>query len=108
MPKMTKNKTLNFMKNLFIVFILLFATLPLSPIHSQIATRDDIIFYTAEWTGERDSYGRPVVSDELLERIKNISIEEAWGVLRGEGYLNQFAGEGAFCWNDRCYEFMAY
>jgi 4-hydroxy-4-methyl-2-oxoglutarate aldolase len=101
MPKMTKIKTLNFMKNLFIICILLFATLPLSPIHSQIATRDEIIFYTAQWTGERDPYGRPMVSDELLERIKSISIEEAWGVLRGEGYLNQFAGDWKMIYEDK-------
>lgn len=61
-------------------------------LHSQIPTREEVIFYSAEWTGERYPDGRPRVSDELLERIKNISIEEAWGVLRGEGYLNQFAG----------------
>lgn len=47
-------------------------------------------FYTKEWTGERFPDGRPKVSDDLLRRLKNISIEEAWGVLRGEGFNNQF------------------
>lgn len=47
-------------------------------------------FYTAEWTGERFPDGRPRVSDDLLKRLKNISIEEAWGVLRNEGFNNQF------------------
>ena len=48
-------------------------------------------FYTPEWKGERDASGRPsIVSDELLDRLLNLSIEEAWGVLRGEGYHNQF------------------
>jgi len=45
---------------------------------------------TSEWKGERFPDGRPKVSDALLERLKNISIEEAWGVLRNKGYLNQF------------------
>jgi regulator of RNase E activity RraA len=45
---------------------------------------------TPEWKGERFSDGRPKVSDALLERLKNISIEEAWGVLRNKGYQNQF------------------
>lgn len=45
---------------------------------------------TSEWKGERFPDGRPKVSDDLLERLKNISIEEAWGVLRNKGYLNQF------------------
>jgi regulator of RNase E activity RraA len=45
---------------------------------------------TAEWKGERLPDGRPKVSDALLTRLKDISIEEAWGVLRNKGYLNQF------------------
>ncbi len=45
---------------------------------------------TPEWKGERLADGRPKVSDALLERLKNISIEEAWGVLRNKGYMNQF------------------
>ncbi len=49
-----------------------------------------IIALTPEWKGERFPDGRPKVSDELLERLKNISIEEAWGVLRNRGYQNQF------------------
>jgi hypothetical protein len=48
---------------------------------------------TADWTGERFADGRPKVSDALLERLKNISIEEAWGVLRNKGYQNQFDGD---------------
>lgn len=48
---------------------------------------------TAEWKGERFPDGRPKVSDAVLARLKNISIEEAWGVLRNKGYLNQYEGE---------------
>ncbi|MEB2776006.1 RraA family protein [Algoriphagus sp. D3-2-R+10] len=48
---------------------------------------------TAEWTGERFPDGRPKVSDSILERLKNISIEEAWGVLRNKGYQNQYEGD---------------
>jgi len=62
-------------------------------VNSQIATPDEIAFYTEGWEGERYPDGRPKVSDELLERILNISIEEAWGVMRGQGYMNQFAGD---------------
>ena len=50
---------------------------------------------TAEWKGERFEDGRPKVSDALLKRLKNISIEEAWGVLRNKGFLNQFEGDWA-------------
>jgi regulator of RNase E activity RraA len=48
---------------------------------------------TPEWKGERFADGRPKVSDALLKRLKNISVEEAWGVLRNKGFLNQFEGE---------------
>lgn len=48
---------------------------------------------TAEWKGERFADGRPKVSDAILERLKKISIEEAWGVLRNKGFQNQFEGD---------------
>lgn len=54
--------------------------------------REQMLFLTAEWEGERFPDGRPMVPDGILERMRNVSIEEAWGVLRGEGYHNQFAG----------------
>ena len=60
-------------------------------ISAQIVPDEKTMEYnTAEWTGERTTDGRPKVPDELLVRLKNISIEEAWGVLRAEGYHNQF------------------
>lgn len=43
-----------------------------------------------EWTGERTPDGRPKVPEDLLERLKNVSMEEAWGFLRGRGYEQQF------------------
>ncbi|MCH6235202.1 RraA family protein [Cognataquiflexum rubidum] len=53
---------------------------------------DYIKALTSEWKGERFPDGRPKVSDQILERLKNISIEEAWGVLRNKGYQNQYEG----------------
>jgi regulator of RNase E activity RraA len=55
---------------------------------------------TAEWKGERFPDGRPKVSDTILKRLKGISIEEAWGVLRNKGYNNQFEGEWQVIWPD--------
>ncbi|MCB0840626.1 MAG: RraA family protein [Bacteroidetes bacterium] len=75
------------------LYILLFSlTIFLIPAHAQQHTSDQVKYYTDEWTCERYPDGRPKVSDDLLKRIKNISIEEAWGVLRGKGYHNQFEG----------------
>jgi 4-hydroxy-4-methyl-2-oxoglutarate aldolase len=48
---------------------------------------------TSEWNGERLPDGRPKVSDAILKRLKNISIEEAWGVLRNKGFMNQYEGD---------------
>lgn len=48
---------------------------------------------TAEWKGERFEDGRPKVSDDLLERLKHVTIEEAWAELMKLGYQNQYEGE---------------
>ncbi len=45
---------------------------------------------TSEWAGDRTPDGRPKVSDQLLERLKALSMEEVWGSLRSKGYQNQF------------------
>ncbi len=55
--------------------------------------REDIIQMTPNWTGERLPDGRPKVSDQVLERIRRITLEEAWGGLWGKGYKLQFQGE---------------
>ena len=56
-------------------------------------TPDQIKGYTPEWKGERFPDGRPKVSDKLLERLKGVHLEEAWGILRNKGYQNQFEGD---------------
>ena len=64
-------------------------------IHAQqvTLTSEQIKALTPEWQGERFPDGRPKVSDLLLERLKNVALEEAWGILRNKGYQNQFEGE---------------
>ena len=39
--------------------------------------RDTIIRLTPEWTGERLPDGRPMVSSDILRRMRNITFEEA-------------------------------
>jgi len=56
-------------------------------------TPDQIRAITPEWQGERSADGRPRVSDKWMERLKGVSIEEAWGYLRNKGFHNQFEGE---------------
>jgi len=58
--------------------------------NAQQISKEELIFLTPEWKGERYSDGRPKVSDELLERMKLVTLEEAWAVLRNENYNYQF------------------
>ena len=75
-------------------FLLPFIVLGLGHVASaQTISREQMIFLTAEWKGERFSDGRPKVPDEILTRMRKVSTEEAWGVLRSHGYNTQFEGE---------------
>ena len=56
-------------------------------------TAEQIMALTPEWKGDRFPDGRPKTSDQLLNRLKNVSLEEAWGYLRNKGYQNQFEGD---------------
>jgi len=80
----------HFMRKFFFTIILIAATFQFTS--AQEVTQDALMYYTQEWEGERYPDGRPKVSTEILERMKNVSIEEAWGVLRNKGFNNQFEG----------------
>ena len=53
---------------------------------------DDLREYTSLHSGERFSDGRPKVPDDILKRMKEVVIEEAWSVLRRHGFNDQFDG----------------
>jgi regulator of RNase E activity RraA len=53
-------------------------------------TRDDVIKYTPDWQGERFPDGRPKVPDDILDRMKNVTLEEAWATLRTAGFNHQY------------------
>ena len=59
-------------------------------IGAQQISKDYLLLLTREWTGERFEDGRPKVSDEYLKRMKLVTMEEAWAVLRNEGYHHQY------------------
>ncbi len=67
----------------------------------QLVSADQVKFYTQEWTGARDDMGRPIVSDDILERMKHVGLEEAWGALRGAGYQDKFDGNWDIMWPER-------
>src|ERR1700712_2111029 len=49
-----------------------------------------VIHDTPEWKGERFPDGRPKVWDSILDRMKNVTLEEAWATLRNAGYEHQY------------------
>jgi regulator of RNase E activity RraA len=76
-------------------FSVLLAAGLLMVVHSvsgQQISKEELIYLTPEWEGERFPDGRPRVPDDILERMKLVTLEEAWAVLRGENF--NFAYEG--------------
>lgn len=57
---------------------------------------EELIEYTPDWTGERAADGRPLVADDILDRMRRVTITEAWGILRGNGYHHQYE-DGWLC-----------
>lgn len=57
---------------------------------AQQISKEELLFLTPEWKGERLKDGRPYVSDDLLERMKRVTLEEAWAVLKGANYKYQY------------------
>lgn len=52
--------------------------------------REQILFYTPDWKGDRFADGRPKLPGDLLTRALDVSIEDVWDYLRAQGYVNQF------------------
>lgn len=81
------------MKKCFFAFCFFTAIGSLANAQQISPTPDQIKSITPEWTGERFPDGRPKVPDALLNRLENISMEEAWGYLRNKGYHNQYEND---------------
>lgn len=63
-----------------------------SPAQVFTLSREQMLKYTAGNPYERFPDGRPKVPDELLEKVKGLSVEEIWSVLPGKGYRSQYEG----------------
>lgn len=53
-------------------------------------TRQQILFYTSDWKGERFSDGRPKIPDSVVARASHITIEDLWDFLEEHGYHCQY------------------
>lgn len=72
----------------FFSFILLATQLPAQFVQ---AGKEEIIALTPDWKGERFPDGRPKVPDDIIRRMKPVTIEEAWAVISSAGYRYQIA-----------------
>jgi len=83
------------MKRALSFFVVVAVTCVLAlPSQAQVLTftREQLIKFTEKNPFERFPDGRPKVPDQILEKVKELSAEEAWGVLSAAKYQNQFAG----------------
>jgi hypothetical protein len=53
-------------------------------------TKEEVMRYTPDWTGERFPDGRPKVPDNILDRMKKVTLEEAWATLRQAGFNHEY------------------
>ena len=72
------------------------ASLRASTAQQGFFTPEDVIKYTPDWHGERFPDGRPKVPDDILDRMKNVTLEEAWATLRSAGFNHQYE-DGWYC-----------
>ena len=68
------------------------------PASAQQLSKEEMLFLTPEWKGERFPDGRPKVPDELLKRMRLVTHEEAWAVLKGSNFRHQYE-DGWLCIN---------
>jgi len=60
--------------------------------YAQQISYDELVYLTREWEGERFEDGRPKVSNDILERMQLVTLEEAWAVLKNENFKYQYEG----------------
>lgn len=73
------------------ILMLMLASATIAGAQPGVLTKEQLVEYTPEWVGERFADGRPKVPDEVLERMKHVTLEEAWAVVVGAGFTHQYA-----------------
>ena len=81
---------MSIVKKLLVVFIMIVLMMQSKAQHVQI-TKEELIALTPEWKGERFPDGRPKVPDDIIRRMKSVSVEEAWATMSNAGYRYQIA-----------------
>jgi regulator of RNase E activity RraA len=78
------------MRRVAIAITLSLAVTSLAAAQPGVLTKEQLIEYTPDWKGERFADGRPKVPDAILDRMKSVTLEEAWAVVTGAGFSHQF------------------
>jgi len=79
------------LKRIAILAAAAFSFLAVVPSIAQVKmTKEQMLFYTSQWKGERFPDGRPKLPDALLERAKHVTMEDVWDYLRRLGYNCQY------------------
>jgi regulator of RNase E activity RraA len=78
-------------KSKYLLFILFFFLVVTTAIKAQQISKEELIFLTPSWKGERFQDGRPKVPDNILRRMKSVSVEEAWATMKNAGFSYQIA-----------------
>lgn len=73
----------------FLAGIILYPSVSAQP---TSLTVDEMVYYTSLWKGERFPDGRPKVTDDIVQRMRYVSVTEAWQILNG---LSDNEGQGA-------------
>jgi regulator of RNase E activity RraA len=81
------------MSRLKFIIVLIIVIASCKQLHSQQVqiTKEQLVALTPLWKGERFPDGRPKVPDDILKRMKSVSVEEAWAVMKNAGYGYQVA-----------------
>jgi len=80
----------NAMPRLLFAIALLLTVTPAARAQPGVLTTQQLIEYTPDWKGERFPDGRPKVPDAVLDRMKTVTLEEAWAVVTGAGFSHQY------------------
>ena len=78
------------MRNGLCAIALLLTFTPLADAQPGVLTKEKLVEYTPDWKGERFPDGRPKVPDAILDRMKTVTLEEAWAVVTGAGFSHQY------------------
>src|SRR5690606_6750554 len=85
---------------LYLLCVYLFCVIAPINLSAQVSSKEELVFLTSEWKGERFEDGRPKISDDILQRAKAIGLDDAWTILRNLGYNNQFEDGWKMVHND--------